>query len=259
MPGDGAAGEARGSKTVNVGMQSFCRLDAFGWAKGCETTEVIAVGFDALRSEALLHAAPREKSVCPGGNWTSGMWEELARTHRSHRANDTITCLETASLASSTTKKVQVWRFDREPLSGFVNQNTYLSDSGIELLTNGGSIQVLVPEEVRCIYFVRDFHSVPPKKTFLTRPKLDGLWVRLTYRDGDELEGVVPNSLLGIERAGFTLTPPDFTGNNQKAFVPRAAIREVQVLGVVGSPLKRGTKKAAARGQFDLFEQEAAR
>jgi len=30
------------------------------------------------------------------------------------------------------------------------------------------------------------------------RPKLDGLWVKLRYNDGETLEGVVPNDLLSL-------------------------------------------------------------
>ncbi len=165
-------------------------------------------------------------------------------------------------MASSTTKKVQVWRFDREPIAGFVNPNTYLTPVGIELLTVAGSILDLPWVDIRSIYFVKDFekpNSPPPKRAFLVRPKLDGLWIRLIYRDGEQQEGVIPNDLLVLEGSGFTLTTPDFLGNNQKAFIPKTSVKEVQVLGVVGSPLKRPVKKPPIRGQFDLFPEEIAR
>ena len=41
--------------------------------------------------------------------------------------------------------------------------------------------------------FSDDFE--PERKAFLSRPKLDGLWVRLRYIDGETIEGVVPNDL----------------------------------------------------------------
>lgn len=107
------------------------------------------------------------------------------------------------------------------------------------------------------VEFVREFGSGSSgeKKAFQTRPKMEGLWVRAAFRDGDTLEGVVPNNLLSIERQGFSLTPPDFTANRQRVFVPRSALTGVLVLGVVGSPLKRpAPKKPAAPGQLPMFE-----
>ena len=161
-------------------------------------------------------------------------------------------------MASSTTKKVQVWRFDRELVAGFVNPGTYLTEVGAEILTVAGSLATVPYPEIKVIYFVRDFEkagATAPKRAFLTRPKLDGLWVRLTFRDGDQLEGVMPNNLLGLEYTGFSLMPPDFAGNNQRAFIPRSALGRVQVLGVVGSPLNRpARKKLPGKDQIGLFE-----
>jgi hypothetical protein len=108
--------------------------------------------------------------------------------------------------------------------------------------------------DIKSIAFVRDFeHSGGVERsTFQTRPKMDGLWVRLQFRDGDVLEGVMPNNLLQIEHYGVSVTPPDSFSNQQRVFVPRGSLRSVEVLGVVGSPLKR--KKAAAKEQGELFE-----
>jgi len=48
------------------------------------------------------------------------------------------------------------------------------------------------------------------------------------------------------------VTPPDSLSNQQRVFVPRESLRSVEVLGVVGSPLKR--KKAGTKEQGELFE-----
>ena len=42
----------------------------------------------------------------------------------------------------------------------------------------------------------------PERKTFLSRPKLDGLWVRLRFRDEDVMEGIVGNDLLDLLDSG---------------------------------------------------------
>jgi hypothetical protein len=81
---------------------------------------------------------------------------------------------------------------------------------------------------------------------------MEGLWVRLQFRDGDLMEGVMPNNLLQIEQYGFTVAPPDSFSNQQRVFVPRTSLRAVEVLGVVGSPLKRKAK-AGAKEQGELF------
>ncbi len=69
-------------------------------------------------------------------------------------------------------------------------------------------------KDVRAIYFVREFGGEyePERKAFLSRPKLEGLWVRLKFRDNETLEGVVPNDLLALLDSGVQITPPDLNG-----------------------------------------------
>ena len=43
------------------------------------------------------------------------------------------------------------------------------------------------------------------------------------------------------------MVPPDPTFQNQRVFVPKEALESVQVLGVIGSPLRRRAKEAAAK------------
>jgi hypothetical protein len=112
-------------------------------------------------------------------------------------------------------------------------------------------------EETKAVCFVRDFDAGETwreHRTFLTRPKMPGIWVRLLFRDGDSVEGMVPNNLMLVEPEGFSIIPPDPTFQNQRIFVPRNALREVQVLGVIGSPLKRRpAKKATEDEQLEMF------
>ncbi|MDP9055274.1 MAG: hypothetical protein M3N93_13390 [Acidobacteriota bacterium] len=148
-------------------------------------------------------------------------------------------------MSSSTAKKVIVRRFDRENLTGFVNAFSYLQDSAVELLKPDGTLILLPYEEVKSVCFVKDFEGpLEPGKIFMTRPKLEGLWIRMLFRDGEVLDGILPNNLLIWEIAGFTVTPPEPDANNTRVFVPRAALRSIQVLGVVGSPLTARRKKA---------------
>ena len=60
-------------------------------------------------------------------------------------------------MASSTTKKVLVRRFDREPLTGFVNPLSYLLPEGVELMRPDGTVAILPYREVKNVCFVKDF------------------------------------------------------------------------------------------------------
>jgi hypothetical protein len=103
---------------------------------------------------------------------------------------------------------------------------------------------------------VRDFESrEADRRVFNTRPRIEGLWVSFQFRDGEVMEGVMSNNLLQLEHYGFTLIPPDPSSNNQRIFIPRASLRSVEVLGVVGSPLKKRKAKAVAKEQIGLFDE----
>ena len=160
-------------------------------------------------------------------------------------------------MSSSTTKKVLIRRFEREPVVGFVNPQVYLRPGGIELLSPAGEVALLPYAEVKTVCFVKDFEGAeqePERKVFSTRPKTDGLWVRVVFRDGEIMEGILANNLLQLEPYGFTVVPPDPYANNQRIFLPRAALKELQVLGVVGSPLRRRKPKPETKEQIGLFE-----
>jgi len=160
-------------------------------------------------------------------------------------------------LAGSTSKKVRISRFDREPLLGFVNPQTYLRAAGVEFLTQDGSYTVTPYDEIKAVQFVRDFEPPDPsveRKVFNTRPKMDGLWVRVKFRDGEVMDGILANNLLQMEPHGFTIVPPDPYSNNQRLFLPRAALVELQVLGVVGSPLRQRKPKPVPKEQIGLFD-----
>lgn len=157
-------------------------------------------------------------------------------------------------MAGSTTKKAIIRRYEKEPLEGHLNPISFLQPAGVELLSTKGDAATVPYTEIKSIAFVREFGkaSAAERSTFQTRPKMEGLWVRMTFRDGEVLEGIMPNNLMQVEAYGFSIVPPDSFGNQQRVFVPRPSLRSVEVLGVVGSPLKR--KKAPSREQGELFD-----
>ena len=163
-------------------------------------------------------------------------------------------------MALASNKKVLICRFDRESLQGFVQTPGGLETDPIELMRPEGSIVRIPAGETKLVCFVRDFEageSWRDHRSFVSRPKSAGLWVRFQFRDGDWLEGLLPNNLLHIESAGFSSIPPDPTYQNQRVFIPRPALSGVEVLGVIGSPLHRRAKKPAkpaGEGQLEMFD-----
>ena len=145
---------------------------------------------------------------------------------------------------------------DRKSLRGYLNPARLGQADPLDLLTPDGEHQELPLAKIRSIYFVRDFNDdfEPERKAFLSRPKLDGLWLRLRFLDGDSLEGVIPNDLLAVMDNGLQITPPDLNSNTDRIFIPRAALSEVTVLGVVGIA-RRKPAAAAAAAQPRLFNE----
>ena len=159
-------------------------------------------------------------------------------------------------MSTSTTKKALIRRYDRETMAGFVNPASFLQPEGVELLSGDGHASTVAYAEIKFVSFVREFEgeAEPERPSFQTRPKIAGLWVNLRFRDGTALEGIIPNNLMLLEPLGFTVTPPDSVGNLQRLWVPRQSLAAVEVLGVVGSPLRQRKPKPAAKEQIGLFD-----
>lgn len=158
---------------------------------------------------------------------------------------------------ASTHKKVVIVLADRKPLRGYLNPARLGQADPVDLLTPDGEHQELPLDRVRSIYFVREFSDdfEPERKAFLSRPKLDGLWVRLRYTDGDTIEGVVPNDLLSLLDNGIQITPPDLNSPTDRIFIPRSALSELTVLGVVGIARRKPAAAAAGISQPRLFNE----
>ena len=162
---------------------------------------------------------------------------------------------------SSTLKKVVVLLLDGTPVKGYLNPATLGHEAAADILTLDGEHRSIPLRETKSVYFVREFNDPfePERKTFLSRPKLDGLWVRLRFRDEDVMEGIVSNNILDLLDTGVQLTPPDLHGNVQRMFIPRSALLEMKVLGVVGVARRapRATReiRAVLEAQSKLFSE----
>jgi hypothetical protein len=156
---------------------------------------------------------------------------------------------------SSTLKKVVVEAMDRTTVQGYLDPSRLSPSETPDLLTTEGEHRQLLLKDVRAIYFVRDFSEdhAPERKAFLSRPKLDGLWVRLRFHDNETLEGIFSNDLLALLDSGVQITPPDLYGSTVRIFVPRTALAEMTVLGVVGAARRKPAPPAVP--QPKLFSE----
>jgi hypothetical protein len=140
----------------------------------------------------------------------------------------------------STHKKVIVRKMDRDSVSGFVAP-VFLVDGKVEMLNTAGNVVSIELRDSKGVYFVRDFTDTdaPGRKTFVTRPRTAGLWVRIRFRDNEIIEGMMPNDLAQIAPEGYFINPPDTRSNTQRIFVPRDALQELTVLAVIGGAARR--------------------
>jgi hypothetical protein len=151
---------------------------------------------------------------------------------------------------SSAHKKVIVRRFTSETLPGYLPLSGFVRNRSIDLLDLSGRVIPLAINDIKHICYVRDYNlndTANPerltRRTFLAKPRTEGLWLRLTFRSGDLLEGLAPIDITLtddlIQDAGLQLTPPDVRSNTQRIFVPRTSITELQLLAVITSPSRR--------------------
>ncbi|MGE0404730.1 MAG: hypothetical protein AB7O65_00390 [Candidatus Korobacteraceae bacterium] len=160
----------------------------------------------------------------------------------------------------STHKKVVIRKLDRDSVNGYVSPNAFVEDGKVQLLNLAGTLIAIDLKDIKGVYFVRDFTDTetPGRKTFTTRPRSEGLWVRLRFRDNEVLEGLMPNDLTQSPPEGFLINPPDTRSNTQRIFVPRSALAALTVLGVIGGPsgkVRKPRPGPPAGAQVPMFSE----
>src|SRR5262249_45055764 len=133
----------------------------------------------------------------------------------------------------------------------------FVNGGKLELLNTSGKLVLIDLDEIKGVYFVREFNDSESlsRKTFAARPRSEGLWVRLRFRDGEVVEGMMPNELTQLAAEGFLIIPPDPRSNTQRIFAPKAARESRAVLAVIGGPQARRKKAAPAESQVPMFSE----
>jgi hypothetical protein len=155
----------------------------------------------------------------------------------------------------STHKKVIVRKIDRDSVSGYVSQAEFVRDGKLELLNTAGTVIAMDLREIKGVYFVREFGDSESltRKTFTSRPRSEGLWVRLRFKDSEILEGLMSADLAQTTAEGFLVNPPDQRSNTQRIFVPRTALESLTVLAVIGA--SRRKRQPQDQMQVPMFEE----
>lgn len=164
---------------------------------------------------------------------------------------------------ASARKPVIVRKFTRDWFAGYARPSFGQDAPELEILDMGGKVLRLGWESVKWVCYVRDLptpvsdQANPERllhKRFTVRPRAAGVWLRMTLTDGDELEGLAANDRTLVDGAGLLLTPPDMRSNTQRIYVPRPAILELEVVGLIGAPSrKRLAGLSRSEEQPELF------
>jgi hypothetical protein len=155
----------------------------------------------------------------------------------------------------STHKKVTVRKMDRDSVNGHVAPSNFIREGKLELLNTAGNVVAIDLRDIKGVYFVREFGDSESllRKTFTSRPRTEGLWVRLKFKDNEVLEGMMPNDLSLTMTEGFLVNPPDLRSNTQRIFVPRSALASLTVLAVIGATRRHRKGVPTDTRQVQLF------
>jgi hypothetical protein len=89
--------------------------------------------------------------------------------------------------------------------------------------------------DIKAVFYVNCFEGDPEHKAlnFHTRaPIVHGIWMRLQFRDGEIMEGIVHNSTRYLVDPGFFLVPTDPGSNNKLVYVVKNLLVDHRVLGL---------------------------
>jgi hypothetical protein len=160
-------------------------------------------------------------------------------------------------VASHSAKRVVVYRFERQPVEGFVHPSTYLLGSGVEMLTLAGAVQTISYSDLKAVCFAGEparFDLFEDHPLFERRPRFPGLWTRFTLKDGDRIDGILPHNLAEWPSAGFLFTPPRASGARQRVFVSREAVMKSEFQGLIGAAALKARPPKLFEDQLQMFE-----
>lgn len=100
-------------------------------------------------------------------------------------------------------------------------------------------VEVVQGKDIKAIFFVNSFEGNAGHKhlNFSSRaPVVDGIWMRVKFRDGEVMEGIVSNTLHYLVAPGFLMLPTDPGSNNKLVYVVKSWLVDHRVLGMRKMP-----------------------
>lgn len=89
-------------------------------------------------------------------------------------------------------------------------------------------------DDAKAVFFVTSFEgtSHDPLRFYDAGPPLPCLWVRVTFLDGEQIEGLIQNDSSYVLGSRFLMAPVDPDGNNRMILIPKHKLVEFQILGL---------------------------
>jgi hypothetical protein len=120
-----------------------------------------------------------------------------------------------------------------DPLSAGLTGNSLPAQVAVDLADGGKTIIDL--RSAKALFFVKTLegrNEYVEIKFFERNPQIEGLWIKIRFKDGEVTEGIVHNSLPFVSDTGFFLRPPDPHSNNRVVFVVKSFLNDFRVLGI---------------------------
>lgn len=105
----------------------------------------------------------------------------------------------------------------------------------IELEDGTGPVTIAL-QDAKAVFFVRSFTGSPKQQDVRFFDSLSihpHLWVRVTFHDGEIMEGRVSNGIDLLTENAFRLFPVDELTNNCCLFVPKQSLSNFQIIGLL--------------------------
>jgi hypothetical protein len=137
--------------------------------------------------------------------------------------------------------KVIARKLDGQIIKGYIEtapEVIYADDISISSLTE--KVIEVPKREMKALFFPREFSGnkeYSDVKFFENQPRIEGLWVRVTFYDNEMIEGIVSNFRRLLLDETFYLKPTDANSNNELVCVFKASMKDFSVLGIRYSKL----------------------
>jgi hypothetical protein len=151
----------------------------------------------------------------------------------------------------ATTYQVVI-RYEDHAVRGFVDANELGSleqllknepQVGLDTIrlkrVGSDAVEEVPTRNAKAVFFVKTFDGDLRHRALHfheNAPIVQGLWVRVTFADGETVEGIIRNGRDYVLEHGFVMMPTDPNGNNRLIYVLKDRLKDFNVLGMRNAP-----------------------